>query len=215
MNATDYRRWYPNLVAALEYAVGGRRVFPCRDKTNPRVKWRRAASTDEKQIIEWWTRWPNDSIGTPTGEVDVVLDVDPPAGLDSLGELGFPFWFEVPTTHTPRGGLHARFALPPGNIRNTTGEKGRGIGVNLDWRALGGYTILPSPDGGYWWDPTLGLDTPLAEVPLALLPRNPERRTSSTAIEAVDGLSPYAERALDEACHAILYAAKGVQETKP
>jgi hypothetical protein len=202
-----------NLVAALDYAARGRQVFPCRSKNNPRVPWRKAATTDAHQINEWWRRRPQDLIGTPTGENDVVLDIDPPAGLDTLEELGFPFWFETPTAHTPRGGLHAHFAIPIENIRNTAGQKGRGIGCNLDWRGLGGYVVLPSPGTGYWWDPIYRMDFPLAEVPDALLPSEPlSRETSSEPIRTTAGLSPYAEAALDRACRAIIGAPDGEQE---
>src|SRR5262249_9222235 len=137
------------------------------------VKWREKASTSIIQIVAWWEKWPDALIGTPTGEVDVVLDVDPPSGIDTLDKLGWPFWFQTPTAFTPRGGRHAHFAVPTPNIRNTVGGKGRGIGLNLDWRGLGGYVVLPSPGSGYSWDPHLGPDTPLAEVPASLLPREP------------------------------------------
>ena len=150
--------------AALAYAAGGRRVFPCRDKNSPRFPWRKIATTDAALIRKWWTRWPDNLIASLTGEVDVVLDVDPPEGLDTLADLGVSCWVVTPTVHTPRGGLHAHLAIPPGNIRNTTGKRRRGIGVNLDWRGLGGYVLLPGA-GQYRWVPHLGPDLPLAKMP--------------------------------------------------
>jgi hypothetical protein len=200
-------------IAALEYTAGGRRVFPCRDKNTPRVRWRDQATTDEALIREWFgRRWPRDLIGTPTGEVDVVLDVDPPAGLETLAELGFPLWLETSTAHTPRGGLHGHFEIPPGNIRNTTGKKGRGIGVNVDWRGLGGYVVLPTPGSGYSWDPVYGRDFSLAPVPEALLPRPAEPSVDTRPTRPETGLSPYAEAALKSACQMILRAPCGEQE---
>jgi hypothetical protein len=162
------------LDAAISYARTGRRIFPARNKNSPRVSWPELATTDEKQIRQWWERWPCDLVCSPTGEIDVVLDVDPPAGIDALEELGWPFWFCTPTCVTPRG-LHAHFAVPHGNIiRTTTGTKGRGIGIDLDWRGAGGFTVLPSPGSGYYWDPGLNLEnTPLIAVPSELLPRDP------------------------------------------
>ena len=142
----------------------------------------------------------------------VVLDCDPPAGLDTLETLGFPLWFSTPTARTPRGGLHAHFKIPPGNIRNTAGKRGCGIGVNLDWRGLGGYVILPAPIGGYSWDPTYGADWPLADVPPELLPHSRVRTITAKAIKPSCGLTRYAEAALDRACRAILAAPKGEQE---
>ena len=200
------------LDVALSYIARGYRVFPCRDKNTPLVKWRAEASTSVIRIVAWWQKWPRALIGTPTGEVDVVLDVDPPAGLDTLEEKGWPLWFETPTSHTPRGGLHAHFAIPEGNIRNTTGERGRGVGVNIDWRGRGGYALLPSPGSGYSWDPHLSLDLPLAECPAALLPCEPERPISPRPVHTACGLDRYAEGALDAACRAILTASNGEQE---
>jgi hypothetical protein len=201
--------------AALEYAERGYRVFPARDKSTPLCKWRKQATTNIIQIVAWWGKWPRALIGTPTGETDVVLDADQPCGLDTLETFGWPFgcWFVTPTVHTPRGGLHAHLKIPPGNIRNTVGGKGRGIGVNLDWRGLGGYVLLPSPGSGYVWDPHLGSDTPLAEVPAELLPRDISRsEISSSRPIQTSGLDRYAEGALDSACRAILGAPNGEQE---
>jgi hypothetical protein len=203
------------LDAALDYAARGYRVFPCRDKNTPLVKWHEAASCDLIRIVAWWDKWPAALIGTPTGEVDVVLDCDPPSGIDTLDELGWPFWFSTPTSHTPRGGLHAHFAIPPGNIRNTAGQRGRGIGINLDWRGEGGYVVMPSPGSGYTWDEHLSLNQPLAEVPPELLPRetiNLAVARSATIKPAACGFDRYAEGALDAACRAILAARCGEQE---
>jgi putative DNA primase/helicase len=203
------------LEAALDYAGRGYRVFPCIDKNTPLVKWRDEASTSIVQIVSWFERWPKACIGSPTGEVSVVLDVDQPSGLDTLEGLGWPFLVVTPTVHTPRGGLHAHFQVPPTNIRNTAGKRGRGIGVCLDWRGLGGYTLLPSPGSGYSWDPELGPDTPLAEVPPELLPREPEVINSpprNIPLAPSSGLDAYAEAALDAACRLILDAPNGEQE---
>lgn len=51
-------------------------------------------------------------------------------------------------------------------------------------------------------------------VPLNLLPREPEPRcTNYQPIERTDGLSPYADGALDRACRTIIAAPYGEQET--
>jgi hypothetical protein len=202
------------LEAALAHAARSNRVFPCKDKNTPRVKWRESVTTDPVTIFGWWTKSPQALIGTPTGEHFVALDVDPPAGFETLEALGWPLWFETRSLHTPRGGVHAHFKIPEGNIRNTAGKKGRGIGVNLDWRGLGGYVLLPSPGSGYSWDPHLGPEVPLAEVPAELLPREPVVATNSSPrpAGAASGLGTYAQGALDAACRAILAAPNGEQE---
>jgi putative DNA primase/helicase len=202
------------LDAALSYAARGWRVFPAMRKDRPLVKWMAEATTDEAQIRAWWKRWDRALIGLPTGEAFCVLDVDvkaSPTGFDTLEELGVP-WARTPTVITPSGGAHAYFAVPYPPIRNTNGGRGRGIGPQLDWRGLGGYVIAPSPNSGYRWDDTLDIDTTLAEVPVELMPRSFCKRIPSEAVRPCNGLSDYAEGALDRAARAIIGAPNGEQE---
>ena len=121
----------------------------------------RDASIDPAVITAWWTRWPKALIGIPTGYDSgfVVLDVDVKHadrnGFDTLADLDCAILPDTPMTHTASGGLHLYFHPPAApEIRNTEGEKGRGIGRGLDWRGTGGYVIVPSPNSGYWWDHT-------------------------------------------------------------
>jgi putative DNA primase/helicase len=206
------------LDAALEYAAKGWPVFPCGGHKRPLLKdWPNTASIDPQQLAAWWAQAPYALIGVPTGKASgfVVLDVDvkdPRAyGFDTLGELGLAILPVTRMAHTSSNGLHLHFALPDKEIRNTAGKKGRGIGPGLDWRGEGGYVIVPSDGSGYSWDPHCGLEEPLAAVPAALLPRQPERIVREP-VEAVDGLSPYARTALDSACRNIIGAANGEQE---
>jgi len=122
-------------------------------------------------------------------------------------------WWTTPTVITPSGGAHAYFRVPSPPIRNTAGKRGRGIGPNLDWRGIGGYVVAPSAHSGYSWDLHLGIDTPMADVPAALLPVKEKRTcTEFFQLDAVTGLDRYAEAALDKACRAILAARNGEQE---
>jgi Bifunctional DNA primase/polymerase, N-terminal len=210
------------LDAVLDYAQRGWTVFPChwhgeRRKRPLIVNGLHAATRDEAQIRQWWQRWPSALIGVPTGRASgfVVLDIDvkdPRSyGYDTLAELGLAILPVTRMVHTSSDGLHLHFDPGGHEIRNTAGEKGRGIGPGLDWRGEGGYVIVPSAGGGYSWDQICGADTPLAAVPSGLLPREPER-TAREPVEAVDGLSPYARAALDSACRNIVVAANGEQE---
>jgi putative DNA primase/helicase len=211
--------------AALAFAALGIPVFPCdwseEHRKRPLVTGGfHVATTDEAQIRRWWHRWPDALIGVPTGRASgaVVLDIDvkrPEAnGFDSLDALGFPILPETPMVHTASGGLHLYFARPAGiDIRNTEGARGRGIGPGLDWRGEGGYVILPSLGSGYGWDPIWNLGTtPLAPVPLALLPHEPEPVAALRPVKPTTGLSPYADAALDSACRRIIDAPAGEQE---
>ena len=94
-------------------------------------------------------------------------------------------------------------------MRNSAGL----LGPGLDVRGIGGYVIVPSPGSGYEWDPVCNLDTTgLAPAPEWLWPPRPSRAGSAKPIRPVRGLSPYAEKALEAACHAIVNATAGEQE---
>jgi Bifunctional DNA primase/polymerase, N-terminal len=200
-----------------DYAlIRGWPIFPVGRDKRPLVEHGYCdASSDPDVIVEWWRRWPDALIGSPTGTYFAVLDVDVKNGawgFDTLAELGVGVLPDTPMAHTPSGGLHLYFHPGQRDIPNTQGAVGRGIGVGLDWRGTGGSIILPSPDSGYWWDPIANIDTVrLAEVPAALLPKLLEPRVARP-VESTGGLSPYAEAALRSACRAIVTAPAGQQE---
>ena len=131
------------LDAALSWAAAGFPVFPCSPKSGrggkrpltPKESAPGAkdgglyvATTDEKQIRQWWSKWPKALIGMPTGAVSgtVVIDLDPRetdadtmrlaleewvGGLDGVdegtGEILTP-WLSL----TQSGGLHLWFMHP-------------------------------------------------------------------------------------------------------
>ena len=215
------------LEAALRYTARWS-VFPCQwrgeGRKRPLVEHGlRAATTDTDIITAWWTRWPEALIGVPTGEAIgyVVLDIDRkgggPDGLVTLGRIDCPILPLTPTVYTASGGMHLYFVRPESGLRNTNGDRGRGIGPGLDWRGDGGYVILPSPGSGYSWDKRLhfGRYAPCA-VPEVLLPKAPPLAEPQARIERPSqraiGLSRYAEAALDQAARAIINAPGGEQE---
>jgi hypothetical protein len=210
------------LEAALAYAERrGWPVFPCNKDKHPLVEHGLLdASRDAAVITAWWRCWPMALIGTPTGLPDgfVVLDVDVKRadqnGFDTLAELGHAILPDTPMVHTPSSGLHIYFRTPARELRNTTGNKGRGIGRGLDWRGQGGYVCVPSPGSRYRWDPCCGIDTPLAEVLGTLLPGEPKAPAPVTAKPGIKVvLTRYAEVALDGAVKRIFSAGAGIQET--
>jgi len=208
------------LSVALSYGNGGWAVFPCAPTTKkPLIKdWPNIATRDAVQIESWWRRWARALIGCTAGEKNgfVVLDVDVhdrgKFGFDTLADLDSAILPMTPLAHTRSGGLQVYFKRPAAGLRNTTGSRGRGIGPGLDWRGDGGYVVLPSPESGYWWDPHCNFDTvPLAEAPPTLLPRDLERPVAERPVRPATGLSPYAEAALDSACHRIIDVPNGEQ----
>src|SRR5262245_21680318 len=166
------------LAAALDYASRGIRVFPCRaDNKSPITKnGFYDATTDVKQIKDWWRHYPDAMIGVRCGPASGLwvfdADIDPDKGFDGPKELEgliakhgpLP---PTPTSVTPRGGTHYFFRWNGIYIRNSTSK----IAPGLDLRGNGGYAIVPPSvraDGApYNW--RVDLDCPIAEAPTWLL----------------------------------------------
>ena len=167
----------PSLKDALEYTVQeGLRppmpifpVFP--RKKEPLIKGGfHKATTDPKQIREWWKHYPDANLGLCMPGV-VILDVDCHSedcdGAKTLRELEREHG-ELPETWidlTPTGGAHYFFKCD--DTRLTVGTN---IASGIDYRGSGGYVLIPPsvhPNGGvYEWDAGHNpSDTPLADLP--------------------------------------------------
>jgi bifunctional DNA primase/polymerase-like protein len=146
--------------AALRIAARGWPVFPLRPGSKlPAIRdWEHRATTDPERIAAWWSRGPY-NIGIACGPAGlVVLDLDaahghqPPRGWPEevrhgrdvlrllAREAGEPDPVDTYTVATPSGGEHRYFLTPPDQpeLRNTTGDTGRGLGWHIDTRAAGG-----------------------------------------------------------------------------
>jgi Bifunctional DNA primase/polymerase, N-terminal/Primase C terminal 2 (PriCT-2) len=139
--------------AALKYAQLGYPVFPCkrRDKAPFVRDGFKAATTDKKQVQQWWSEWPNAMIAIPTGPasgIDVLdIDVKLAEGID--GYKFVPNWQELSPlrSETPSGGTHVWFRSE-NKVRNSTSL----IAPGVDTRGKGGYIIAPPSrglDGAY------------------------------------------------------------------
>ena len=149
--------------AALAYASAGIPVFPVHSWDTDHcscgdVKCKRAAkhprnpgghkkaTTDPKQISNWWDKWPGSNIATCPGDTDhMVVDLDPKADRNYGPDTG-------KVSHTPRGGLHLWYLLPKGeHIPNSASA----LGEDIDIRGHDGYVLLPPSStsaGSYTWD---------------------------------------------------------------
>lgn len=163
------------LDAALGYAKLGLAVFPTAGKIPRTRSGFHAASTNEAQIREWWTAWPDAGIGLPTGARNglVVVDVDDAEALEAFerdhGRL--PATEEV---ITPRGGRHLYYRHPGGGVtvRSCAGFRGY---TGLDVRADLAYVVVP-PSPGYCWE--IG-NADRAELPAVFVEAAPHRTTRS------------------------------------
>ncbi len=206
----------PLMQAALALVKHGWPVFPCRTDKKPRVKGGfKAASTDLQQVKACWEKWPDASIGVPTGAVTgfFVLDVDLPHGPASLATLEAEHGALPGTAEqcTGGGGRQLLFQMPTDmTIKNSAGALGKG----LDVRGDGGYIIVPPsghPSGGHYaWTSPKG--TPPATPPqwlLDLVDKQPPKKPVSKNIPASGNTTEYGRKALENECAGLAMTGKG------
>ncbi|HEY2112279.1 MAG TPA: bifunctional DNA primase/polymerase [Dongiaceae bacterium] len=201
----------PALEAALDYAARGWPVFPCGADKKPRTAHGFHDATVDDAAIRSWP-WEGALVAIATGQPSgiVALDVDirdSGSGLDSLEMLGINFHPQTMTAHTPSGGIHCLFAWPGHEVANSAGK----IGPYLDVRGDGGYIVVP-PGPRRFWDPHLGLDTPLAPMPEWMIERAPEPVPRPMAPRPERAMSRYCAVAVENAYRAIRDAPNGQQE---
>jgi hypothetical protein len=167
-------RLRPDIEAALEYAGRSWRVFPVRGKKPATERGFKDATTSPDRIRSMWLPLDVNGVairtGTPSGVV--VIDIDAPAGEESL-ELLERQHAPLPTTVTARtggGGRHLYFRHPGDGIRCSVAKIGKGIDVRAD----GGYVVAPpslhpSGDRYEWVEGQSPTEVDLAPVPGWLL----------------------------------------------
>lgn len=101
------------------------------------------ATTDITTIKEWWRKWPNANIGLATG-LDSgigVLDFDAKPNVNEIiSNFEKTFNLSIPITpmvFTGGNGYHYYFKI------NKVMSNRTGILQGVDWRAEGGYVVLP------------------------------------------------------------------------
>lgn len=149
--------------AALWYGEQGISIFPLTPDTKTPLTSNgfHAATTNEKQILSWWTAVPSANIGIATGPINGfdVIDIDGARGYYSwLIEPAFDIDGIIGKVITPRG-LHFYIPVVKAN------EEPRGIGTEIwpgvDLRGKGGYVVAPPSRIGqnyYKWGRPLALD---------------------------------------------------------
>src|SRR5262249_20314894 len=138
--------------AALGYAKLGHRVFPCwpGQKEPMTTHGCKDATTDQAQIEQWWSAWPDANIGLAPGDDLAVIDIDVKEGKDGKATL----WQHLakhgplPATAmqiTPTGGWHFFFRTPR-PVRNIADrpDSPSPLGNGIDSRGSGGY-VLAAP----------------------------------------------------------------------
>jgi hypothetical protein len=212
------------LDAALEYAVDlGWPVVPLAERAKvPKIgratggRGLHDATTDEKQIRQWWGRWPEANIGLRTGIAFDVVDVDGREGQESILEqfrANGSRLHDGPWSATGGGGDHFLY-LPSGHGNRA------GILPHVDYRGEGGYIVAPPsihPNGEkYEWiadsadETRRSLHTPLEPLPdwIAELVAPATLPPTAGAVTLRD-VSRYAERAFSSEVGRVLLAPEG------
>jgi hypothetical protein len=206
------------LDAALAYARAGCRVVPVNSRKQPLIKeWQNVATTDETTIREWWAEFPFADVGWTLPRAIVVVDCDSQNGLEAFAKIlgvgadqldGIAGLVAV----SPRGGRHFYF---PNDGLPCKGwvEK---LAVKTDIRTIGNLVVLPHSGNGRRWSKVgefLAMPPKLAEALRHLWERSTANRTAEGVEQPFAGtISPYAQKALDNAIDAIRAAAWGSQE---
>jgi hypothetical protein len=137
--------------SAIWYAEHNIAVFPLQPRSKipmPGSRGSKDATTDLDKIKSWWEQTPNANIAIATGHQFDVIDVDGPAGFDSIQNLK-PIADVLASVHTPRPGRHIYV-----KARNER-KNGTKLMDGIDIRAKGGYVVAPpsiNPQGHiYTW----------------------------------------------------------------
>lgn len=126
------------------------------------------ATTDEKQILNWWSNYPNANIGIATGKKSgiFVLDVDIKHGgqfhlaelQDSYGDIGGTL-----TARTGSGGWHYFFKYLAGlTVRCSSSEIAPGLDIKGENGYVVAYPSLHKSGKIYDWH---GTKTPILDAP--------------------------------------------------
>lgn len=151
-----------NRETALALAAAGFSVFPCHaggEKAKspmPFIKWREASTTNERQIAQWWQKWPAAAIGLDLAKSGlIVIDADrhdeSADGVEAFGALMGAHEFDpdsAPLVATPSQGNHHYFRQRPGEtLGSSAGALGRKSDgktpSGIDVKGHGGYVIAP------------------------------------------------------------------------
>lgn len=193
------------LTAALDYASRGWRVLPIKasSKTPLNHNGSKGATTDKKQIVDWWTNSNHDfaNVGVACGkESFFVIDIDMKNNVDGLNSLtqhfGDKIGFDFKTylsQKTPSGGVHLLFQYPDNaeTISNSVG-----ILPGVDIRGDGGYIVVaPSAirnkEGNFimyrWNDGSLPV-SPIQDWALDLLMLQKEKQSTGPKVNVANAL---------------------------
>lgn len=188
-------------------------------------EWQKLATSDPTLILAAFARDPLANFGIATGMASgvVVLDVDGAEGEATLRALEalhgtLP---AAPQVKTARG-RHLYFVAGSIPLRNRAGARGHGLGKGLDFRAEGGFVVVPPSVHGsgavYEWSPGCAIgviDPPPLPDWIVATARDPERPTPAPRVDqpslpfAGERADKWAQAALTKELEAVRGAPEG------
>ena len=130
----------PTMEAALKLLALGYVPIPMKENgKKPLILWKdfQHKRPSEKQIVTWWTRWPNANLGIVTGKLSGITVIDVDTGHADWPQKDCKLHAGL-VVRTPRAGTHHYFKYIPG-VGSSQGVLAKGIDVRGD----GGCIVVP------------------------------------------------------------------------
>ncbi|MFA5993847.1 MAG: bifunctional DNA primase/polymerase [Parcubacteria group bacterium] len=164
------------LKEALNYSKQGFSVIPVGEDKKPLIRWKKYQNekASEKQIKEWFEKFPKANVGIVTGSISGIVVVDVEAGGDIK---------DLPPTVNSRtggGGWHYYYKHPGFEVKNSTR-----IRELTDIRGDGGYIIAPpslhKSGKNYKWSVSPN-KTDFAKLPAWVLEKPTSKKSKSNLL---------------------------------
>ena len=133
------------LKQAIDYHRMGLSVVPLKPDKHCFIKWKKYQDEQatEKEITEWWRRWPEANTGIVTGKISGIdsIDIDSQEAYEAINDFFLSSDFISPIYKTPANGYQIWVKHKPGlpNAADTI----KNIIKGVDVRTNGGYTVAP------------------------------------------------------------------------
>lgn len=182
--------------AALRLARSGWRVTPLYGKKAFLHDWINQATTDRRQIREWWSE-QDYNVGAVIPDNHVVIDIDPHNGgsLEALEELAGVKMPKTLSIRSGRGGgsVHLHYLRP--FPKTTKVRMPDGIDVLSNGQVVMPPSIHPETGKPYTWGP----EAPVARLPLEvaalIMPRSyPMSANKGGSAKHISGLIGYVRK---------------------
>lgn len=170
----------PKFLQAFEMLNNGYNVIPfTAEKKFNLLQWKEfeKKKVTEKDIEEWWTKYPDANVAIITGEISGVTVVDFDVGDDGLispkqRELADQLP-ETLTVKTPSGGFHLYYKYNPNFINSSNKELGIDVrnngGLTGGWDNYCEYTKSSGTEIKGWYKKVTEVSSEIVELPTEIL----------------------------------------------